>query len=253
MKYITFFTILLLALSLSIAAQGRRVLFIGDSITDGAWGNTGIWNSPSEDRSQTDMNHIYGHGYMMIAASHYQGLFPQEEWTFWNRGISGNTLFDLAKRWEKDALALNPDVISILIGTNDVDKALGEGKAIDFDAWENQYRRLLDAILEKNKDATFMLCTPFVAKAGRMKDPNNFDKRKAMISVLVGITERIAKDYPATLVPFHALVNSTIAANENLPTEYWIWDGIHPTPAMHYLMAQQWIKAYNSQSSQKDR
>lgn len=246
MKSKIFFTTLFLALSLSVAAQGKRVLFIGDSITDGAWGNTGIWNSPSEDRIQTDMNHIYGHGYMMIAASHYQGVFPQEGWTFWNRGISGNTLCDLAERWEKDALALNPDVISILIGTNDVDKALGEGQTIDYEAWELQYRSLLDAILEKNEDATFILCTPFVAKAGRLKDSNNFDKREAMISALIGITERIAKDYPATLVPFHALVNSTIAANENLPTEYWIWDGIHPTPAMHYLMAQQWIDIFDS-------
>lgn len=253
MKYITFFTILLLALSLSIAAQGRRVLFIGDSITDGAWGNTGIWNSPSEDRSQTDMNHIYGHGYMMIAASHYQGLFPQEEWTFWNRGISGNTLFDLAKRWEKDALALNPDVISILIGTNDVDKALSKGTAIDIETWEKEYRHILDALLAKNPNATFMLCTPFVAKSGRMKETYNFCERESMITSLVSTIEHIAAEYPATLVPFHNLVNSTITTNSNLPAEYWIWDGIHPTPAMHYLMAQQWIETYNSQSSQKDR
>lgn len=190
---------------------------------------------------------------MMIVASYYQGLFPQEGWTFWNRGISGNTLYDLAERWEKDVLSLNPDVVSILIGTNDVDKALGEGTAIDIETWEKGYRHILDAVLAKNPDATFMLCTPFVAKSGRMKETDNFCERESMITSLVNAIGHIAADYPATLVPFHNLVNSTITTNSNLPAEYWIWDGIHPTPAMHYLMAQQWIKAYNSQSSQKDR
>lgn len=55
------------------------------------------------------MNHIYGHGYMMIATSQIQALYPEEGWIFWNHDINGNTLADIAARWDKDALALHPD------------------------------------------------------------------------------------------------------------------------------------------------
>ena len=67
--------IMMLSASLLLMAGGKRVLFIGDSITDGAWGNSKVWNTPSAQRNHNDMNHIYGHGYMMIAASHYEALF----------------------------------------------------------------------------------------------------------------------------------------------------------------------------------
>ena len=71
------FTILLLVSTLLSMGQGRRVLFIGDSITDGAWGNANVWNATSDERNQTDMNHIYGHGYMMIAAAQCEALMPE--------------------------------------------------------------------------------------------------------------------------------------------------------------------------------
>lgn len=222
-------------------AKGKRVLFIGDSITDGAWGNSKVWNTPSEERNHSDMNHIYGHGYMMICASHYQGLYPQDEYVFWNRGISGNTLDDLSARWQKDAISLNPDVVSILIGTNDVDKALRKGNTIDVDVWKAQYKALLDSTLSINPEVRFVLCTPFVAKAGRMADTSYYNERELMISSLQIAIASIAQEYNAVLVPFDILVRDKITSNPDIPASYWIWDGIHPTPAMHYLMAQMWI------------
>ena len=55
------------------------------------------------------MNHIYGSGYMYLCASRYQGDFPEKEYAFFNRGISGNTLRDLEKRWEEDVIGMKPD------------------------------------------------------------------------------------------------------------------------------------------------
>ena len=236
----SFITLLLLA-TISMA-KGHRVLFIGDSITDGAWGNSNVWNASTDERNQWDMNHIYGHGYMMITASHYQALYPEAGWTFWNRGISGNSLADLKDRWQHDVLELQPDVVSILIGTNDVEQAMNEGRTIDTEVWGNQYRQLLDMVLDQNPDTKFVLCTPFVAKAGQRGEANNYDQREQMIASLVNIINIICQDYPsATLVPFDKLVQQTICSTPNLPVSYWIWDGIHPTPAMHYRMAELWM------------
>lgn len=234
--------IMMLSASILLVAGGKRVLFIGDSITDGAWGNSKVWNTPSAQRNQRDMNHIYGHGYMMIAASHYEALYPAVGWTFWNRGISGNTLDDLAMRWEDDVLALKPDIVSILIGTNDVDKALREGRTIDPEAWGMRMRGLLDRVRAQNPDARFVLCTPFVAKAGKIGARDDYDKRKEMVGALGSVIKMVGKEYQATVVPFDSLVEETIASTPQLPVGYWIWDGIHPTPAMHYRMAMTWIE-----------
>lgn len=217
------------------------MLFIGDSITDGAWGNSPVWNASSEERNHTDMNHIYGHGYMMIIASHYEALYPEAEWTFWNRGISGNTLNDLALRWQKDVITLEPDVVSILVGTNDVEQALNEGKTIDFNKWELQLRSLLDQTRQQNPDVEFVLCTPFVAPVGWRGESENYVLRKQMIDKLGDIVQSLCSAYEATLVPFHQLVADAISSTPSLPASYWIWDGIHPTPAMHYRMALLWM------------
>lgn len=223
-----------------LMAEGKRVLFIGDSITDGAWGNSGVWNATSDERDQNDMNHIYGHGYMMIVASRFQAQYPEEKWQFWNRGISGNTLDDLAGRWQKDVIDMHPDVVSILVGTNDVEQALNEGKVIDTKDWGNKLRALLDESLKQNPQTQFVLCTPFVAKAGWRGESENYRDRLEMITSLVNVILRICDEYNAKLVPFDTLVKETIDSTPNLPATYWIWDGIHPTPAMHYKMAEMW-------------
>ena len=42
---------------------GLRVLFIGDSITDGSWGGGG---KASAERNHWDKNHLFGSGYMYL-------------------------------------------------------------------------------------------------------------------------------------------------------------------------------------------
>ena len=139
MKRIGLFVIVFFCISLLLHASGPRVLFIGDSITDGNWGNACGMPKPTAERSLWDMNHIYGSGYMYLCASHYQGDFPEKEYAFFNRGISGNTLRDLEKRWEEDVIGMKPDVLSVLVGTNDVHYYLqGDKKEpFDFEGWRN--------------------------------------------------------------------------------------------------------------------
>jgi hypothetical protein len=63
--------------------QDLIFLFHGDSITDGNRGRN------------TDPNHIMGHGYAFAIASRVGADFPASGFTFYNRGISGNTVPDL--------------------------------------------------------------------------------------------------------------------------------------------------------------
>lgn len=233
----------LLLLFLAVNAGGKRVLFIGDSITDGAWGKTGGVAKPSDKRTHWDLNHIYGHGYMFLCAAHYQAKYPEKDYEFFNRGISGNTLDDLAERWEKDALSLKPDVLSVLIGVNDVDNHIrGKGKELDVKAWETKYRSLLDSALAQNPNLKILLGTPFVANTGKMRNSENYTERERLVKECAEAVRRIANDYKAVCLPYDVMFAKAIKTKANKDT-YWIWDGIHPTAAGHQLMADMWIKA----------
>lgn len=237
-----------MALSLShgtnLLAEGKKILYIGDSITDGNWGGCGS----SSDRNLFDMNHIFGHGYMFICAAYYMSEFPEKNYSFYNRGISGNTLVDLEKRWEKDVLEIHPDVLSVLIGINDVHSYLesGESKEFDFESWEKIYRSLLDRAITENPHLQLVLGTPFVFQTGSMKENPKFDKALEMVLKLKSRVEKIAIDYNAVCLPYFNLFEQLIHESKSLSDTYWIWDGIHPTPAGHHRMAKIWMESVDS-------
>src|SRR5436190_11183930 len=84
------FAALYAAEPLAAFTPGARILFQGDSITDGNRGRS------------ADPNHILGHGYAFIIAAKFGAAFPEANLEFFNRGVSGNTVLDLEKRWPKD-------------------------------------------------------------------------------------------------------------------------------------------------------
>lgn len=236
-----------LLLSLPIMwGQGKRVLFIGDSITDGAWGaNNG---RPSKERNHRDWNHIFGHGYMADCASYYMSRRPMQDYEFFNRGISGNELGDLEARWQEDVVDMKPDVLSVLIGTNDAGHHLRNhsqepGRPFDFAAWDARYRRLLDRVREQNPNVLFVLCAPFVERVGEVGKAPDYDQRRQIVSQLSALIRQMARDYDAVFLPFDKMFDKLVR-KEPRP-DYWIWDGIHPTPAGHRRMAEMWISKVN--------
>ena len=224
----------------NIIKKGMRFLFIGDSITDGGWGRSGGSMMPTEQRNQKDLNHIYGHSYMMLCAARIQSDYPEQETHFFNRGISGNTLQDLQGRWKTDCLELNPDVVTILVGTNDVDLYLSGKAPLDMQQWESDYRQLLDQLRETNPDVKIVLGTPFVAQVGRIGSKDNYQKRKALIAECATVVRRIASNYDAALLDYEKMFNELTVHNPS----YWIWDGIHPSAAGHQKMADLWLNTF---------
>ena len=228
----------------SLAAQGKRVVFIGDSITDGNWGCVYGYKPTSAERSHTDFNHIYGHSYMMLVATDFQSKKPKAGYKFFNRGFSGHKLSDLEGRWKEDVLDLNPDVVSVLIGVNDMWNYFNikpqDRLPFDFDSWKERYRALIMKTKESNPSVKLVLCVPFLAKEGSAGLRVDYDERKEMVTHLAGIVRELASETGATLVPFDELFAKLIE-KEPVPC-YWIWDGIHPTPAGHRRMANLWEK-----------
>ena len=199
--------------------KDTRILFQGDSITDGNRGR-----SP-------DPNHILGHGYAFIIAAKYGATFADRNLTFLNRGISGNTVVDLEKRWQKDTLDLKPDVLSILIGVND------NSHNVPVDQYEQIYDQLLTETKAANPNIRFVLCEPFTLPVGARK--TNWEPWYAGIKQRQEIVARLAAKHHAAHVHFQKVFDD---ACQRAPAEYWIWDGVHPTYSGHQLMADEWVR-----------
>jgi lysophospholipase L1-like esterase len=136
---------------ISIFQPGTRILFQGDSITDGNRGRT------------EDPNRILGHGYVFIIAAQYGAAFPDLNLTFINQGISGNKVTDLEKRWQQDTIDLKPDVLSILIGVNDNGNVPPE-------QYEQAYEKILTVAEAANPKIRLVLCEPFCLPVGKVKE-----------------------------------------------------------------------------------
>jgi len=195
-----------------------RILFQGDSITDGSRGRS------------ADPNHILGHGYAFIIAAKYGADYPQLELDFMNRGVSGNTVLDLEKRWSKETLDLKPDVLSILVGVND-------NRAIPFEKFEETYDKLLADAKKANPELKIVLGEPFGLPVGRHKDDwqqwnDGLAKRRAIVA-------KLAKKHDAAVVRYQQVFDE---AAKRAPAEYWIWDGVHPTYLGHQILADEWVR-----------
>jgi lysophospholipase L1-like esterase len=132
--------------------KGARILFIGDSVTDMGWDRKADPNDPKK---------YLGHCYVRFALEQINAKMPSNQFVFINRGIQGNTVADLRNRWQRDALDLKPDVLSILIGVNDVAK-----KDLTVASFETEYRTILEQSRKINPDLKIILLDPLAIKTG---------------------------------------------------------------------------------------
>lgn len=203
--------------------KGARLLFIGDSITD-----------MNRGRNERDRNHYLGHSFVFMVAGRLGLDLPKAELDFYNRGISGNTVAQLKARWQQDAIDLRPDVLTILIGTNDV------GKKVTPDAFEADYRTILSASRKANPDLKIILLDPFVLQSGGLKQEQVWNARRAATDQLRPIVAKLAKEFDAVHIKTQGLFD---AAAQSAAPAYWMWDGIHPLPQGHELIARHWVNA----------
>jgi lysophospholipase L1-like esterase len=202
--------------------KSTRILFQGDSITDGNRGRN------------ADPNHILGHGYAFIIAAKFGAGFADRDLTFINRGVSGNTVRELEKRWKADTLDQKPDVLSVLIGVND------NGHGVPLEEYEQTYDKLLTEARAANPKLKLVLGEPFGLPVGGRK--NDWEKWNAGLKARQAIVAKLAKKYDAVVVPFQKAFDE---ATKRAPAEHWIWDGVHPTYSGHQVMADEWVKTVN--------
>ena len=130
----------------------KTLLFQGDSITDCGRITSGGAGYPKD---------LWGPGYAGVIATKLMSEQPGK-WNIINRGISGNRIVDLYARWRMDALNLNPDIISLLIGVNDTGHEISSQNGVDVPRYDMFYRMLLDWTLALSQVLSLMRMVQYI-------------------------------------------------------------------------------------------
>lgn len=214
-----------------LIAKQTTILFQGDSITD-----TG--RSRDADKTNTPNNQPgLGSGYAWFAAAELLVSRPNDGLKIFNRGVSGNKVYQLAERWQSDCLDLKPDVLSVLVGVNDFwhtqDPRLNYQGTVEI--YERDYLALIVRTKQALPQVKLVLCEPFVLRCGAVKDSwfPQFDQYRAA-------AQRVAEKHQAVFIPLQTIFDE---ATKYAPPEHWAGDGVHPTAAGASLMAHFWLKA----------
>jgi len=185
------------------------ILFQGDSVTDCG--------------RREDPNGL-GDGYALAVSQALPGA------RVLNRGISGNRAKDLAARWQADCLDLYPDVVSILIGINDVWRRYDSNDPTADAAFEASYRKILEPLAARG--AKLLLIQPFLLDVSPAVTAMREDLPGKQAQV-----RRLAGKFGAALLDADALFRAAVEA-QGLPPAHFAADGVHPTQAGHRLLAQ---------------
>ena len=207
---------------------GQTILFQGDSITDAGR------KREADAASQPNHAPAFGFGYAWLAASQLLIDLPQDDLKFFNRGISGDKVYQLADRWQADCLDLKPDVLSILVGVNDFWHKQKHGYEGTVETYETDYRALVARTKDALPGVKLVICEPFILVVGAV------DKSwPAAFAGYRAAAKRVAEEAGAVFVPFQSMFDT---AAKIAPPERWAADGVHPTPDGAALMAHWWLK-----------
>lgn len=210
----------------SLIDAGKTILFQGDSITD--------VNRKRDDR-EANSQPALGNGYAWLAAAQLLVDRPDDGLKIFNRGVSGDKVYQLADRWDANCLELKPDVLSILIGVNDYWAIAKHGYTGTLDKYETDYRALLKRAKDALPTVRLVICEPFVLESGVVDKSwfPAFDGYRAA-------AKKVADEAGAVFVPFQTMFD---AAVKIAPPTRWAADGVHPTSDGAALMAHWSLKA----------
>jgi len=203
-----------------------KLLMIGDSITD-----CGRARPIAEGHGD-----VLGTGYVSIIDACFTATVPQTNIRMINMGVSGDTVRDLAARWDSDVVSLSPDWLSIMIGINDVwrqfDMLMEKEAYIDLDEYRQTLQRLIQTVQPDLKGLVLM--TPYFI------EPDRTDPMRAMMDEYGDVVRDLAARYAAILVDTQVAFDHVLT---ELRPMVLAEDRVHPNLVGHMILARAFLKA----------
>lgn len=201
-----------------------KILFIGDSITDGG-------------RSYEVNNDLGNHS--KLFGDYMKSHFPNENYEIYNTGVAGDTVLDLYYRLKEDCYDINPDYIILQIGVNDAWNGY-KGKEI----FEMQFRAVIEGII-KNTDAELIVMTPFLLEASSEMQDNcviaNINSYLDIVKEMDEIEISILKELGVTYFSLSEITN--MAIEDGIQKAALSNDAIHPTGILQSMMMDNFMVA----------
>ncbi len=182
-----------------------KILFQGDSITDAG----------RDKRNYHDL----GNGYPKYAREYITEAYPDADIEFINFGISGNRTCQLFDRLYTDAIEFQPDVISFLIGINDVWHRWSDNILTTDAQIALNYRSILERI-KRETNAKIVMLSPFLLDA-----EDKEDIREDLKTVLP-IVRELAEEFADVYIPLDAAFEEALKTQPE--AHYYSPDGVHP-------------------------
>lgn len=199
----------------------KTILFQGDSITD-------------VGRNRQDPTDL-GQGYPRFVDGRL-GLTHPGEYRVLNRGISGDRVVDVYARMKADILNLRPDVLSILVGVNDVWHELDWANGVSAPKFKRIYGMLLSEIREALPRTKIILLEPFVLK-GEATEPR-YSLFRAEVELRAAAVQALAEEFSLPMLPLQSALDRL---EPTAPRGWWLYDGVHPTGHFHQYLADAWL------------
>ncbi|MBN2138882.1 MAG: SGNH/GDSL hydrolase family protein [Sedimentisphaerales bacterium] len=201
----------------------QRILFIGDSITD-----AGRRDPPYQP---------LGNGYVHFVGNMLVAKHPHLNLEIINTGLSGDTTRGLKERWQRDCIERRPDVLSVLIGINDLWTQHADADYLPFAVYPDEYEltyRLLLSDVRRECNCVIVLMEPFMfcsdARNPMRKDLNNY----------IEVVHRLAREYDAVPVELQNRIDEEM---RDVPARQWSSDSVHPYTWAQAWIAQRWLES----------
>ena len=209
--------------------QPTKIVFLGDSITQQA-----------ED---------FEDGFISLIR---QNLI-QDKFELVGKGIGGNKVSDLLTRYKSDVIDLNPDIVFIYIGINDVWHKYDFGTGSDIDLYEKGLRTIISDI--KSLGSKIVLCTPTVigentgdfVLGNQFKDVETMEKMNGDLDTFSEVVRKLSNEYETELLDLRKIFMDYLAENNinNDAAGILTTDGVHLNEGGNKLIADQMIKFVN--------
>lgn len=198
----------------------KKLLFLGDSITD--CGHAFDYEDLGE-----------GYVRMILNVLRQQG----DRSKVYNRGTDGFTVANVKRFWNFHHTKIKPDLITILVGINDV--AVMKYNALPTDQAFADFEQTYDSLLmqiRETYEGPIVLMEPFI-----FPHPAEFASWEAEVREMSQIIQRLAEKHQLVFLP---LWDKLLTAAQKNGYDTITLDGIHLTRQGHKIIADTWLAHY---------
>ena len=213
-----------------LLAPDRKIVFIGDSITD---------CGRARPIGESAFGGL-GNGYVSFVDAFLGATKPELRLRVVNTGIGGNTVRDLESRWQTDVLDLKPQMVSVMIGINDVWRQFDSPLSRESHVGPEEYRDTLDRLLARTTPHVerLLVASPFFI------EPNRNDAMRVRMDEYGAYAHEVAIQHGAVWVDVQAAFDAIL---RHVPSQSLAGDRVHPNATGHAVITRAFLKAVGVQ------